>query len=214
VNNDEVGDVPTDLDQEDRLTRFEERAKWPMAAAAVNGIVIHLGISMVGTTRPVRVWPARWTPRSSWADRSRPRSTGTPGCCSSVWTESSATRWASTSAPAPGNWPQRSALSRCVRRFLAAFGAFSLRSSLDQDTDAPMLVVNGADDVHVPAHDTVVFEGRRDTEVHLILDTGHCATSKLPEAIGLMVGWLQRTLETLGAPPAAEPLAEVSLAAE
>jgi esterase FrsA len=80
----------------------------------------------------------------------------------------------------------------------ARFGAFSLRPLLDQDTNTPMLVVNGADDVHVPRHDTVVFEGRRDTEVHLIPDTGHCATTKLPEAIGLMFGWLQRTLETLG----------------
>lgn len=80
----------------------------------------------------------------------------------------------------------------------ATFGAFSLRPLLDQDTNTPMLVVNGADDVHVPQHDTVVFEGRRDTDVHLMPDTGHCATSKLPEAIGLMFGWLQRTLETLG----------------
>jgi esterase FrsA len=81
----------------------------------------------------------------------------------------------------------------------ATFGAFSLRPLLDQDTNAPMLVLNGADDIHVPQHDTLVFQGRRDTEVHLILDTGHCATSKLPEAVGLMFGWLQRTLETLRA---------------
>ena len=80
----------------------------------------------------------------------------------------------------------------------ATFDAFSLRPLLDQDTNTPMLVVNGADDVHVPQHDTVVFEGRRDTEVHLIPDTGHCATTKLPEAIGLMFSWLQRTLETPG----------------
>lgn len=81
----------------------------------------------------------------------------------------------------------------------ATFGAFSLRPLLDQDINAPMLVLNGADDVHVPQHDTVVFQGRRNTEVHLIPDTGHCATSKLPEAIGLMFSWLQRTLETIGA---------------
>ena len=79
----------------------------------------------------------------------------------------------------------------------ATFGAFSLRPLLDQATNTSMLVVNGADDVHVPQHDTVVFEGRRDTEVHLIPNTGHCATSKLPEAIGLMFSWLKRTLETL-----------------
>ena len=62
-----------------------------------------------------------------------------------------------------------------------------------------MLVLNGADGVHVPQHDTLVFQGRRETEVHLIPDTGHCATSKLPEAVGLMFSWLQRTLEMLGA---------------
>jgi esterase FrsA len=80
----------------------------------------------------------------------------------------------------------------------ARFGAFSLRPLLDRDANAPMLVVNGADDVHVPQHDTLVFEGRRDTEVHLIPDTGHCATTKFPEAIGLMFSWLQRALETIG----------------
>jgi len=79
----------------------------------------------------------------------------------------------------------------------AAVSTFSLRPLLDQDINAPMLVVNGADDVHVPQHDTLVFEGRRDTEVHLIPDTGHCATSKLPEVIPLMFGWLQRALETV-----------------
>jgi esterase FrsA len=79
----------------------------------------------------------------------------------------------------------------------ATLGAFSLRPLLDQDTNTPMLVVNGADDVHVPQHDTLVFEGRRDTEVHLIPNAGHCATTKLPEAIGLMFSWLQPTLETL-----------------
>ena len=76
---------------------------------------------------------------------------------------------------------------------------FSLRPQLDQDANAPMLVLNGADDVHVPQHDTLVFQGRRNTEVHLIPDTGHCATSKLPEAVGLMFSWLQRTLKTLDA---------------
>ncbi|GAA3846120.1 hypothetical protein GCM10022403_092370 [Streptomyces coacervatus] len=30
-----------------------------------------------------------------------------------------------------------------------------------------MLVINGADDVHVPRHDTLVFDGRRDTELRL-----------------------------------------------
>jgi esterase FrsA len=79
----------------------------------------------------------------------------------------------------------------------ATLSTFSLRPLLDRDINVPMLVVNGADDVHVPPHDTLVFEGRRDTEVHLIPDTGHCTTTKLPEVIPLMFGWLQRTLKTV-----------------
>ena len=76
---------------------------------------------------------------------------------------------------------------------------FSLRPLLDQDRNSPMLVVNGADDVHVPQHDTLVFEGRRDTEVVLIPDTGHCASSKLPEAMATILGWLGRTLAAVRA---------------
>jgi esterase FrsA len=54
-----------------------------------------------------------------------------------------------------------------------------------------MLIVNGADDVFVPQSDTLVFEGRRDTEVHLIEGTGHVAMSKATEVVPLMIGWLQ-----------------------
>jgi esterase FrsA len=70
----------------------------------------------------------------------------------------------------------------------------TLRALLDQDINTPMLIVNGADDVHIPQHDTLVFEGRRDTEVHLLPDTGHCATSKIGEVGPLMIGWLTRQL--------------------
>ena len=71
---------------------------------------------------------------------------------------------------------------------------FSLRPLLDQDRNSPMLVVNGADDVHVPQLDTLVFQGRRDTVVNLVPDTGHCAVSKLPEVFPTIIGWLDRTL--------------------
>ncbi|MGW4725356.1 alpha/beta hydrolase [Streptomyces sp. NPDC004291] len=74
--------------------------------------------------------------------------------------------------------------------------SFSLRPLLDRDDNTPMLVVNGADDVHVSQHDTLVFKGRRDTEVHLIPGTGHCATTKLPEAAHIMISWLKKTLTT------------------
>jgi esterase FrsA len=39
---------------------------------------------------------------------------------------------------------------RSVDELSARFDGFSLRNLLDQDANAPMLVVNGADDVHVP----------------------------------------------------------------
>jgi esterase FrsA len=76
-------------------------------------------------------------------------------------------------------------------QLLAAARPFVRRELLDQDTNCPMLVVNGADDVHVVSEDTLVFQGRRDTRVHLIPDTGHCAASKLPEAVTLIAQWLR-----------------------
>ncbi|MEW1698978.1 MULTISPECIES: alpha/beta fold hydrolase [unclassified Streptomyces] len=81
----------------------------------------------------------------------------------------------------------------------AALAAFSLRPLLDLDGQTPMLVVNGADDVHVPQEDTLVFEGRRDTEVHLLPGTGHCAVTELPEVLRIVSEWLPRTLSTLRA---------------
>ncbi|WP_067839446.1 alpha/beta hydrolase family protein [Nocardia lijiangensis] len=81
----------------------------------------------------------------------------------------------------------------------ARLATFSLRPLLDQDLNAPMLIVNGADDVHVPQHDTLVFQGRRDTDVHLIPGTGHCAVTKLPEVIPMMFDWFEHTLETIAA---------------
>jgi esterase FrsA len=73
---------------------------------------------------------------------------------------------------------------------------FTLRPLLDQDQNSPMLVVNGADDVHVPQHDTLVFRGRRNTVVELLTGTGHCAISELPQVFSTIIGWLGRTLES------------------
>ena len=78
--------------------------------------------------------------------------------------------------------------------FIAAAQQFSRRSLLDQANNAPMLVINGANDYFVPQADTLVFQGRRNTEVHLIPDIGHCAIlggpSKMPEVIDRIVAWL------------------------
>ena len=90
--------------------------------------------------------------------------------------------------------PSLEELFECRKRF-------SLRPLLDQDLNAPMLVINGADDVHVPQHDTLVFQGRRDTVVELIPGTGHCASSKLPQATATIAGWLEQTTAAGGRLP-------------
>jgi esterase FrsA len=77
---------------------------------------------------------------------------------------------------------------------VAASRPFIRKELLDQHTNCPMLVVNGADDVHVVQKDTLVFTDRADTEVHLIAGTGHCAVSKLPEVVPLMTTWLRSQL--------------------
>jgi esterase FrsA len=58
--------------------------------------------------------------------------------------------------------------------FMAAVQQFSRRSLLDRMDNSPMLVINGANDYFVPQADTLVFKGRRNTEVYLIPDIGHC----------------------------------------
>ena len=57
-----------------------------------------------------------------------------------------------------------------------------------------MLVINGADDYFVPQADTLVFEGRPNTEVHLIAGTGHVAMSKAAEVVPMVTAWLRRQL--------------------
>jgi esterase FrsA len=66
------------------------------------------------------------------------------------------------------------------------------RELLSRQFNSPMLVINGADDYFVPQSDTLVFEGRPDTEVHLLDGTGHCALSKANEVIPMINGWLQK----------------------
>jgi esterase FrsA len=65
---------------------------------------------------------------------------------------------------------------------------------LAQQSNSAMLVINGADDYFIPQSDTLVFQGRPNTEVHLIEDTGHCAMSKAPETVPKIVAWLRSKL--------------------
>jgi len=75
---------------------------------------------------------------------------------------------------------------------LLAFDRSDLMAADDGRT--PMLVVNGADDVHIPLSDTTLFEERPNTQVHVIPDAGHCAVTKLPELTPMMIDWLRDAL--------------------
>ena len=82
--------------------------------------------------------------------------------------------------------------------FMAAVQQFSRRSLLDRADNSPMLVINGANDYFVPQADTLVFKGRRNTEVYLIPDIGHCGVlggpSKMGEVIDRAVAWLPKQI--------------------
>jgi esterase FrsA len=77
---------------------------------------------------------------------------------------------------------------------VTAMSGLSRRELLAKNDNAPMLVINGADDYFVPQSDTLVFMGRRDTEVRLMPGTGHCAVSKMPEVMATTIGWLRSRL--------------------
>ena len=77
-----------------------------------------------------------------------------------------------------------------MAEFISAGAKLSRRGLLTRDGNAPMLVINGADDYFVPQADTMLFEGRPKTKVHLIAGTGHCAFSKLADVMALVFGWL------------------------
>ncbi len=78
--------------------------------------------------------------------------------------------------------------------FMAAVQQFSRRPLLARTDNAPMLVINGANDYFVPQADTLAFKGRPKSEVYLLPDIGHCAVlggpSKLPQVIDLITRWL------------------------
>jgi esterase FrsA len=84
---------------------------------------------------------------------------------------------------------------------LAAAAPLSRGALLDEPAgNAEMLVVNGADDYFVPQSDTLAFQGRPRTEVHLIPGTGHVAMSKMAEVMPMMLGWMRARLQEDPAP--------------
>jgi esterase FrsA len=73
---------------------------------------------------------------------------------------------------------------------------FSRRALLNRASNAPLLVINGADDYFIPQADTRIFEGRPTTEVHLLQGAGHCAFSKLAEVMAMVFLWLPQQLQS------------------
>jgi len=143
-----------------------------------NGRVIHLGISMgahfsarAGLAADVDAAVVLGGPVEAAFEQSRSFAYGMDGIvCNALGFDHDP-----SAAERAGSWP-----------------SFNLRALLDRDVNVPMLVINGADDVHVPQHDTLVFRGRRDTDVHLLPDTGHCAVSKMPQVLQLLFEWIDR----------------------
>lgn len=62
---------------------------------------------------------------------------------------------------------------------------------LAKEDNSPMLVINGSEDYFIPQSDTLIFDGRPGTEVHLLEGTGHCAISKLAEVVPMINTWLR-----------------------
>jgi esterase FrsA len=73
----------------------------------------------------------------------------------------------------------------------AGLGDLNRAKLLSQQGNSAMLVINGVDDYFIPQSDTLVFQGRPNTEVHLIEGTGHVAMSKAPEVVPMIIGWLR-----------------------
>ncbi|MDT5118254.1 MAG: esterase FrsA [Mycobacterium sp.] len=73
----------------------------------------------------------------------------------------------------------------------AGLGDLNRANLLSQQGNSAMLVINGADDYFIPQSDTLVFQGRPNTEVHLIEGTGHVAMSKATEVVPMIIGWLR-----------------------
>ena len=93
-----------------------------------------------------------------------------------------------------------------LEEFVAGMQQFSRRHLLDQSDNAPMLIINGANDYFVPIADTLVFAGRKATDVHVLGDTGHCAVlggpggrSRLTDVVELIVDWLPQKVGPVAA---------------
>ena len=80
--------------------------------------------------------------------------------------------------------------SRPLEDLSTGLEVLNRRDLLAQQHNSAMLVINGADDYFIPQADTLIFQGRPNTEVHLVEDTGHVAMSKAPEVVPKIIAWL------------------------
>jgi esterase FrsA len=55
---------------------------------------------------------------------------------------------------------------------------------------APILVVNGTDDVYVPTADSTVFEQYPEAEVQLVAGAGHCAAERITDVVTQAITWI------------------------
>lgn len=67
---------------------------------------------------------------------------------------------------------------------------FDLEPLLGTAGNAPMFVVNGDADPYVPVEDTLLFQGRRDTEVMLVEGGVHCAFNRYQDVMKAVMHWL------------------------
>ena len=66
MNSRELGDVRIDMDQEDRLRRFEEQTKWPMAATAIIFLVAY-SVQVLGQPRGNCSTATHFVMAAAWA---------------------------------------------------------------------------------------------------------------------------------------------------
>jgi esterase FrsA len=83
-------------------------------------------------------------------------------------------------------------------QLLDTIGKLKLDDLLAENSNCPMLSINGDKDVHVPMTDTQIFEGRPNTDVILIGGGTHCAINRLDLLEPIVTGWLTAHLH---APP-------------
>jgi len=86
-----------------------------------------------------------------------------------------------------GRWKE---MPKGIDELIKVVPIFNLKYLIDDDMHCPMYVINGDSDHHISNKDITDFRGRRDTEVYLYPNTGHCCNAE-PGSVALMINWLK-----------------------